>query len=134
MIAKVSMPRIAGALIALAIGATAGTASAQQAQVKFGMFTPLTGASSVVGLDMRRGVELALDRINAGYDVPLQNGMTRKIGPGLMGQPVRLIVEDDESRPPAAMDAVRKLVNVDKVAVVLPDAQTLRRSWLVISR
>jgi branched-chain amino acid transport system substrate-binding protein len=123
MISKVA-PRIAGALFALAVGFAAQSAAAQQAQpaqqqVRFGMFTPLTGASSVVGLDMRRGVELALERINAGYDVPLQNGMTRKIGPGLLGQPVRLIVEDDESRPPAAMDAVRKLVNVDRVAVVL---------------
>src|SRR3954451_23170958 len=111
MISKRTTPRIVGALFAFAIG-IAGAASAQQQpqqQVKFGMFTPLTGASSVVGLDMRRGVELALDRINAGYDVPLSNGMTRKIGPGLMGQPVRLIVEDDESRPPAAMDVVRKL-------------------------
>src|SRR5207248_11713152 len=107
---KDSLPRIAGALFALSIGLAASTVAAQQAQtpVKFGMFTPLTGASAVVGLDMRRGVELALDRINAGYDVPQQNGMTRKIGPGLLGQPVRLIVEDDESRPPAAMDAGRR--------------------------
>jgi branched-chain amino acid transport system substrate-binding protein len=88
------------------------------AQVRIGQFTPLTGASSVVGLDMQRGVELAIERVNKGYAVPQKSG-TQQIGPGLLGGPVQLIVEDDESRPPAAMDAVRKLVNVDKVNVVL---------------
>lgn len=110
----VTIPAL-GALAAFALGAS----SAGAEEVKIGQFTPLTGASAVVGLDMQRGVELAIDRVNAGYNVPQKEGAAVAIGPGLLGSPVKLIVEDDESRPPAAMDAVRKLVNIDKVAVVL---------------
>jgi branched-chain amino acid transport system substrate-binding protein len=102
----------------LALVTGAPSAGAQE-QVKIGLFTPLTGASSVVGIDMQRGVQLAIERVNAGYEVPLKDDATRSIGPGLLGSEAQLIVEDDESRAAAAMDAVRKLVNVDAVHVVL---------------
>jgi branched-chain amino acid transport system substrate-binding protein len=88
-------------------------------EAKIGLFTPLTGASAVVGLDMQQGAQLAIERVNAGYNVPLKGGKTRRIGPGLLGKKAQLIIEDDESRAAAAMDAVRKLVHVDKVAVVI---------------
>jgi branched-chain amino acid transport system substrate-binding protein len=88
-------------------------------EAKIGLFTPLTGASAVVGLDMQRGAQLAIERVNAGYTLPLKGGKTRRIGPGVLGKKVQLIVEDDESRAAAAMDAVRKLVSVNKVAVVI---------------
>ncbi len=103
------------ALAALALGAS--TAGAEE--VKIGQITPLTGASSVVGVDMQRGVEIAIDRVNKGYKIPQKSGDPVSVGPGLLGSPVKLIVEDDESRPPAAMDAVHKLVDTDHVPVVL---------------
>ncbi len=103
------------AVAAFALGAS--TAGAEE--VKIGQITPLTGASSVVGLDMQRGVEIAIGRVNAGYKIPQKTGDAVAVGPGLLGSPVKLIVEDDESRPPAAMDAVRKLVDTDHVPVVL---------------
>jgi len=106
------------ATTALVMGFSLHPASAQQS-VKIGMFTPLTGTSSVVGVDMMRGVEMALDAVNAGVEVPMADGSMAKLGPGLLGAPLVRIVEDSESRPQAAMDAVRKLVTVDKVAVVL---------------
>lgn len=106
-----------GAAAAVAIGLAATTASAQE--VKFGMFTPLTGTSSVVGLDMLRGVQMAIDAVNAGVAVPMTDGTAMQFGPGVLGGPISLIVEDAESRPQGAMDAVRKLVTVDQVAVVL---------------
>lgn len=112
------LPQVLGAVAALALAFGSLSAGAQE-PVKIGLFTPLTGASSVVGLDMQRGVQLAIERVNAGYKVPQKDNTTREIGPGLLGGDVQLIVEDDESRPAAAMDAVRKLVNVDRVAVVL---------------
>lgn len=88
-------------------------------EVKIGMISPLTGTNAQVGQDMERGVRLAIDRINAGYKVPLKDGSFIEIGPGLMGKQVKLIVENTESRPKAAMDAVRKLINVDDVPAVL---------------
>ncbi|MFQ5973019.1 MAG: ABC transporter substrate-binding protein [Alphaproteobacteria bacterium] len=110
-----------GSLLAAAVASTLSFSPLMaQEEVKLGLFTPLTGASSVVGLDMQRGVQLAIERVNAGYDVPLKGGNTRAVGPGVLGgKLVKLIIEDDESRAAAAMDAVRKLVEVDNVAIVL---------------
>jgi ABC-type branched-subunit amino acid transport system substrate-binding protein len=49
---------VLGTLSALAVGLGSFPAIAQG--VTLGMITPLTGASSVVGLDMQRGAELAI--------------------------------------------------------------------------
>lgn len=116
MLKKVKLS-ILGTLSTVAVGLGALPASAQG--VTLGMITPLTGASSVVGLDMQRGTELAVKRINEGHAVPQKEGDPVDIGPGLLGGEVKLIIEDDESRPAAAMDAVRKLVNVDRVPIVI---------------
>lgn len=94
-------------------------ASAQSGELDLGVITPLTGRNAVQGQDILRGIQLAAKRINAGYAVPLKNGQSEKVGPGLLGKSVKLKVEDTESRPASAMDSVRKLVNVDKVPVVL---------------
>jgi branched-chain amino acid transport system substrate-binding protein len=119
VISSFGIPRstIFGAAAVFAVAMSGVPAEAEQ--VKFGMITPLTGASSVVGLDMQRGAELAAQRVNDGYEVPTKDGSPIAIGPGLLGEPLVLIVEDDESRPAAAMDAVRKLVNTDQVPVVI---------------
>ncbi|HKJ95349.1 MAG TPA: ABC transporter substrate-binding protein [Gammaproteobacteria bacterium] len=106
------------ATVGLALACVSSGAFAQDT-IKIGQFTSLTGPSAVVGQDMQRGVKLAADRINDGYDVPMQDGSTVHLGPGLLGKKVQVIVEDAESRPKGAMDAVRKLVNVDNVPVVL---------------
>ncbi|MGH7015277.1 MAG: ABC transporter substrate-binding protein [Stellaceae bacterium] len=108
-----------GAAAIAALGWAATLSGANAAGVDLGMFTSLTGASAVVGQDMQRGAQLAVDQINAGYAVPMKDGSTVKLGPGLLGGPVTLSVEDSQSDPKAAMDAVRKLVEVDKVPVVL---------------
>lgn len=93
--------------------------AAEKDQITFGMITSLTGTNANLGQDMERGAKLALQRINNGYEVPLQDGGTREIGPGVLGKDLKLIVENTESRPQSAMDGVRKLVNVDDVPVVL---------------
>jgi branched-chain amino acid transport system substrate-binding protein len=50
----------------------------------------------------------------------MEDGSTKKVGPGLLdGRKIQRIVEDTESRPQSAMDAVRKLVNSDNVPIVL---------------
>lgn len=86
--------------------------------LEFGLITSLTGTNANLGQDMERGARLALKRINSGYDIPWQDG-TRTIGPGLLGSDLKMIVENTESRPQSAMDGVRKLVNVNKVPVVI---------------
>jgi branched-chain amino acid transport system substrate-binding protein len=104
----------AGAAAALFL---AGPVSA--ADIKIGVLVPLTGTSAIQGKDISRGIQLAVERINKGYDLHMKDGSTVKVGPQALGGKIKLVIEDTESRPASALDAMRKLVNVDKVPVVL---------------
>lgn len=102
----------------LALGVSLPAQSAEP--IEIGQITSLTGTNAVQGLDMQRGVELAVERINNGYDVPMTDDSRKTLGPGLLdGRPVKVLVEDTESRPAAGMDATRKLVNVDNVPLII---------------
>lgn len=79
--------------------------SAQQETTEIGMITPLTGGSAKAGLEMKRGAMLALDEIN-------QAG-------GVLGRPLKIIVEDGESTAKASVDAAHKLVNIDGVPLII---------------
>lgn len=106
----------AGAVLALCTGAPVQAAD----PVEIGQITSLTGTNAVQGLDIERGVQLAVERINNGHGVPMTDGGRKDLGPGLLGgREIRVIVEDTESRPASAMDATRKLVNVDDVSVII---------------
>lgn len=107
----------AGATTALFLAGLISPASA--ADIKIGVLVPLTGFSAIQGKDISRGIQLATDRINKGTDIPLKDGSSVRVDPKTLGGKIQLIVEDTESRPASALDAMRKLVNVDKVPVVL---------------
>ncbi len=94
-------------------------AAAEDGPIEIGMITSLTGTNANLGQDMERGAKLAQKRINNGYEIPLQDGGTMQIGPGVLDRKLELLVENTESRPQSAMDGVRKLVNVDEIPVVL---------------
>ncbi len=79
--------------------------SAHAEGVVIGTILPLSGASATVGEDQRRGIELALDQINASG--------------GVLGKPLTIVTEDSAGRTATALDAAKKLVTVDKVPVVL---------------
>jgi branched-chain amino acid transport system substrate-binding protein len=81
------------------------TLFAEEGGVVFGAILPLTGASASIGEDQRRGVELAVDKINA-------EG-------GVLGKPLKVIIEDSAGNAQTALDAAKKLVSVDGVKVVL---------------
>ncbi|MBA8841371.1 ABC transporter substrate-binding protein [Ochrobactrum sp. RH2CCR150] len=82
-----------------------GAAMPAQADVVIGTVLPLSGVNASGGEDLRRGMELALKEINA-------KG-------GVLGEPLRIIYEDSGNNPQRAIDAARKLVSVDKVALVI---------------
>lgn len=91
---------------ALALASVSLAASALHAQdVTIGAVLPLTGASASIGEDQRRGIELAVERVNASG--------------GVLGKKLRVITEDSGGRAPTALDGAKKLVTVDKVPVVL---------------
>lgn len=118
------MKRILIALVAgltaawLLIGVTA-PASAQEGSIDVGVLAPLTGRNAVQGQDILRGIKLATQRINNGYEIPMKDGSTVKVDPASLGGKLNLVVQDTESRPTSALAAVRKLVSVNKVPIVL---------------
>ena len=73
--------------------------------VKIGLIAPLTGAFSYIGQGPKNAIEMAVDEINA-------NG-------GIGGRKIELIIEDSNSDGKTAVNAVQKMINVDKVDVVI---------------
>jgi len=78
--------------------------------VNIGILFGLTGSAAVSCQESLNAVKLAVDEIN-------------KAG-GVLGRPIKLIVEDDEGRPNAAIQAANKLADVDKVPVVIGGYQS----------
>lgn len=78
------------------------------AAIKIGEVDPLSGGISQFGIGCHQGIVLALDRINAAG--------------GVLGQPIELVTEDDQSKPGQSATAVRKLITQDKVVALLGDA------------
>jgi branched-chain amino acid transport system substrate-binding protein len=98
--------QIASILLALAlclIAFGAGTVSAAE-KIKIGILGPFSGSLAFNGGEMKKGMMLALDDINAGG--------------GLFGQQIDLIFGDTECKPDKGLAAVKKLVTQDDVLVV----------------
>lgn len=74
-------------------------------KLKIGAVIPLTGSNATIGEDQRRGIELAVEAVNA-------NG-------GVLGKELEVVVEDSEGSAQGTLTAARKLVSVDKVPVVI---------------
>lgn len=83
------------------------TPAADAVTVKIGSASPLTGPQAHIGVDIRNGVELAIDDANAA-------------GTEIGGKKVKfeLIAEDDEANPTKATTVAQKLVDAGVVGVV----------------
>lgn len=92
------------AVLLLSILAIAGCTSAPKA-IKIGYIGPLSGPSSVLGMDAIKAIETAADEIN-----------TRG---GIDGMPVRIIAEDDQYNPSKTLSSYEKLVNTQGVRILL---------------
>ena len=90
------------ALLASALLAVGGTAHAQ-AKLKVGMMLPFTGTYAALGTAIDNGFKLYVQE---------QGG---KLG----GREIEYFVVDDESDPAKATDNVNKLINRDKVDVIV---------------
>jgi branched-chain amino acid transport system substrate-binding protein len=80
--------------------------------VILGEFGSLTGGTATFGKSTQKGIDMALEEVN-------------KAG-GIQGKPVRIVVEDDQSKPEEAATAIKKLVNQDKVLVILGEVASSR--------
>ncbi len=80
--------------------------------IMLGEFGSLTGVTATFGKSTQRGIEMALEELN-------QAG-------GVEGKLFRIVVEDDQSKPEEAATAIKKLINQDKVLLVLGEVASSR--------
>jgi branched-chain amino acid transport system substrate-binding protein len=74
--------------------------------VVIGAAAPLTGPRALLGRNMRQGITLAQEEINAAG--------------GVLGRPFQVVFEDDMGdNPNAAINAVNRLIHVDKVPLMM---------------
>ena len=88
---------LAGSLILVA-GARADT-------LKIGAVLPLTGSASAVGVSQQRGMQYAVQEINAAG--------------GIGGEKVEVLYEDSQGRPDQSVLAFNKLVDLEHVPVIV---------------
>jgi urea transport system substrate-binding protein len=72
---------------------------------KIGALIPITGFETRVGLSMKTSTQIAVDEINAAG--------------GILGRQIQLIVEDEAGDPAIGVDKARKLIQQDKVTVIV---------------
>lgn len=86
----------------------AGASKAPEMQIiKIGTASQVTGSQASIGIDVRNGVQLAIEDIN-------------KVGVSIGGKPVKfeMVAEDDEANPTKATTVAQKLVDSKVSAVV----------------
>ncbi|WP_291010484.1 ABC transporter substrate-binding protein [Hydrogenophaga sp.] len=72
--------------------------------VRIGMIGPFTGPSSDFGTPMLRGVQLAVEEINA-------------VG-GYLGRPLELVIKDDQGKPDVGLERSKELVSEGVIATI----------------
>ena len=106
------MPNPKTLFSALALGLLCAVPFASAQDILVGEYASLTGSEATFGINSDNGVQLALQDINnAG---------------GVLGRKIKLIVEDDQSKPSQASSAVEKLISSDKVVAVLGEIASSR--------
>lgn len=96
----------------LAGTALGGHALAQSGEpIKLGLVTALSGQSALAGESITRGMQIAIDEINA------KGGL-------LGGRKLELVRRDDEANPAKGVIAARELIYREKVAVIFGGLDT----------
>jgi branched-chain amino acid transport system substrate-binding protein len=102
------------ALLGVTLAASLGMIPAAHAQTAIGAAAPLTGPRALLGRNMKQGIEMAVEEINAAG--------------GVLGKPLVIAFEDDQGdNPNAGINAVNKLIQVDKVSVMLGPHYTINQ-------
>lgn len=101
----------AAALLGLLLAFPAGCAK-QSNEIPIGVYGSLTGTTATFGISSKQGIELFMDNVNAAG--------------GVAGTKLRILVEDDQSKPEEAATAVQKLIDQDGVVAVLGEVASSR--------
>lgn len=93
-------------LSSLLIPSVVGQSHAQEkeTEIKIGTVFAMTGGIATYGQESLNGIKLALKDINKN---------------GVLGKKIKIISEDNRSEPTDAASAVKKLIEVDKVSIVI---------------
>ena len=89
-----------------------GGAADTTGDILVGFYGSLTGDGASFGQSSREGAELAVDELNTAG--------------GVLGRKLRLLIEDDQSKPEEASNAVTKLITQDKVVAVIGEVASRR--------
>lgn len=103
-----------GGLLAtgLGCGKSGGEAPAATDEWKVGSYLSLSGPETQFGVDTREGIELAIDEVN-------QAG-------GVKGKRIKILFEDDKSKPEETNNKVLQLIDRDKVVALLGEVASGR--------
>ena len=93
------------AIFIVSLGTFTTIANAQDAEIKIGVLTALTGTLGHMGETDLIGMQIALDEINQGG--------------GIQGKKIKLIVEDNEGNPAKAVTGATKLIQKDNVLAII---------------
>ncbi len=96
--------------ITLAVMLCLGLGVTAQADIQVGCIFPMTGTIAFIGEAMTQGTQLVVDEINA------QGGIN--------GEKIVLKIEDSRSDPKEANNAVAKVLEVDKIRILLGPARS----------
>jgi branched-chain amino acid transport system substrate-binding protein len=92
--------------------ALASCSKKQEGGIPVGQFASLTGGQASFGQSTDKGVQLALAEINAAG--------------GVLGQPLRIITKDNQSKPGETSTAVRELITRNKVVALIGEVASGR--------
>ncbi|RYD64542.1 MAG: ethanolamine utilization protein EutJ, partial [Verrucomicrobiaceae bacterium] len=79
--------------------------SANSNEIPIGEYASLTGQTASFGQSSHKGTDLAIEEVNAAG--------------GVLGKPLKLYTEDDQSKAGEAATVVRKLISRNDVVAVL---------------
>jgi len=98
------MKRLFAGIVVFAVAAVAAPAMAQE-EIRIGLVEPITGSVAYNGNSVVEGAKLAISEVNAAG--------------GILGKQVRLVIEDGQCQPANSVNAVEKLVQKDKVSLLV---------------
>lgn len=99
------LKRLSAVLVLLSLAAWVQVAHAQQGPIKIGAILPLTGSGASYGVWMKGGAEMAAEEINGAG--------------GIGGRKIEVIYEDHAADASKAVNAMRRLVEVEKIPFTL---------------
>ncbi|MGD9921007.1 MAG: ABC transporter substrate-binding protein [Pseudorhodoplanes sp.] len=103
-------PALQAAALVCAMFLGAGAATAQE-PVKIGFFGPITERFAGLGLDAKKGAELAVKQANAAG--------------GINGRKIELVVYDDRGNRSEAVAVARKMIEQDNVVAIVSGSLSL---------